>query len=108
MNGTLSIHPKVLGATSGGTLSILVVLVLALFHVTLPDVAVAGITTTLAFAGGWLAPILNAERDRIVHHAERPEQTPFVAIPSGAEPTTPADRARDTLKPKPRARKPKQ
>jgi hypothetical protein len=65
MNGALNIHPKVVGATVGGTLGVLVVWLLGLAHVTVDPIVASALATSIAAAAGWLAPIVKAEAAKI-------------------------------------------
>jgi hypothetical protein len=58
MNGSLNLHPKVVGGTGSGALGILIVWLLGLAHITVDPVVAGALVTALAFVGGWLAPIL--------------------------------------------------
>ena len=57
MNGKLDLHPKVVGSTLAGALTILIVYGLSLGHITVPTVASAALTVVISGIGGWLAPV---------------------------------------------------
>ena len=61
MGNPLNIHPKVVGATIGGSLGILIVWLLGLAHVTVDPVVAGALTSVVASFLGWLAPIIKAE-----------------------------------------------
>lgn len=61
MNGALNLHPKAVGTGVGGALSLVIIWLLTLAHVsTTPEVAGA-LVTLVTFVGAWLAPILQKE-----------------------------------------------
>lgn len=66
MNGSLDVHPKVTGGALASALGVLTVWLLGKAHVTVDPVAGAALVTVIGSFGAWLAPVLNAERDKIV------------------------------------------
>lgn len=66
MNGALNVHPKVVGTSVSGSLGVLVVWLLGLAHVTVDPVVAAAMVGVLASLGGWLAPIVEAEREKLL------------------------------------------
>lgn len=62
MNGSLSLHPKVAGGTVSGALTLIILWVLSLWHVTVPpEIAAAG-TLILATLGAYFAPLADKEQ----------------------------------------------
>jgi hypothetical protein len=61
VNGALDIHPKVVAATGGGTLGILILWLLGLAHVTVDPIVAGALTAAVASFLGWLAPVVKAE-----------------------------------------------
>ncbi len=61
MGSPLTLHPKVAAAGLAGSISILVIWLLGLAHVTVDPVVAGALSTALAAFGGWLAPILKTE-----------------------------------------------
>ena len=76
MNGVLDIHPKVIGATGGGTLAVLVVWLLGVFHVQVDPIVAGALTTVIAAFCGWLAPIVKAEVSKVTPVAPAPPAPP--------------------------------
>lgn len=60
MNGTLNIHPKVVGSTLAGALAVLVIWILSLWNVTVPETAAGALVVVLGGVGGWLSPVLSS------------------------------------------------
>ena len=64
MNGALDVHPKVVAATGGGTIGVLIIWVLGLAHVTVDPVVAGALTAAVAGFLAWLAPIIKSELDK--------------------------------------------
>ncbi len=61
MGSALNIHPKVVGASIGGSLGVLAIWILGLAHVTVDPIVAGALVTTIAAFLGWLSPIVKAE-----------------------------------------------
>ena len=61
MGSAWNLHPKTVGAGTGGTIGILVVWCLGLAHVTVDPVVAGALTSAVAGLLSWLAPILQKE-----------------------------------------------
>jgi len=74
MNNALDVHPKVVGGGLGSAAAVLVVWLLGLAHVTVDPVVAGALVAVLASIGGWLAPVLNAERAKLMPPRTNPVQ----------------------------------
>ena len=69
MNHPLALHPKTASAGMSGALGVLVVWLLGLAHVTVDPIVAGALVGVLAGVGSWLAPLVNAEKTKLVSSA---------------------------------------
>ena len=105
MNSALDVHPKVVGGSLSGSAGILVIWLLGLAHVTVDPVVAGALVAIASGLGAWLAPVLNAERNRVV----QTYSTSSSGLAAAANPTfyvtqsAPKPRRKPASKPKPKA-----
>ncbi len=66
MNGATNLHPKVVGGGAGTGLGALIVWLLGLAHVAVDPVVAVAIAGVLSTIGAWLAPVVDAERQKLL------------------------------------------